>query len=139
LLYRRKFFTISRCRSALSRLGGRGRQHSWKKRSWGVLQAGGQARGEGEKAGRRQGQEGNQSLRECRELSLAAAVAHSSAVLRQVGNLCPPPPQGLCYSSPLPLNRPPMPHAHLYSGWPLKLQIWKPFSMAAAALTIVAT
>ena len=22
---------------------------------------------------------------------------------------------------------------HLYSGWPLKLQTWKPFSMAAAA------
>ena len=37
LLYRRRFFTISRCRSADSRLGGRGRQQSWKKRSWGVL------------------------------------------------------------------------------------------------------
>jgi hypothetical protein len=34
---------------------------------------------------------------------------------------------------------PSLPPTHLYSGWPLKLQIWKPFSMAAAALTIVAT
>jgi hypothetical protein len=33
LLYLRRFFTISRCFSSGSRLGGRGRQLSWKKRS----------------------------------------------------------------------------------------------------------
>ena len=138
----RRFFTISFCFSSGSRLGGRGRQSSWKKRSCGVLRGGVAGVGGAGVGLRRGGGGGGLVLAlQARGVCCTPPCPHargsqehstrgSTRGRRQAAGSRQ---RSRARQGAAERGREPQPEAHLYRGCPLKLQTWNPFSMAAAA------